>query len=200
MTMTTNNTSRPRKTLATQLDRLDSLLDGLGESLNEAVAASVQQAVTAAVQQAIVEVLTNAELQRLLHPPAPQPASPPPPDPPPTPEKRGGLLLGVLGLARRTWAAARSAAGSAWGRVQAVARGAGRVARTGVERVRRGACILYALLVTNRVARAVGVGALAATVCCVSSPVAGALGNLARALPGLLNNAVASVVSFFNGG
>ena len=62
----TNNTSSPRKTLASQLDRLDSLLDGLGESLNEAVANAVQQAVTTAVQQAVVEVLTNAELQRLL--------------------------------------------------------------------------------------------------------------------------------------
>ena len=56
------------------------------------------------------------------------------------------------------------------------------------------------MLVTNRVAKAVGVGALAATVCYVSGPVAAALGGLARSLPGLLNNAVASVVSFFNGG
>src|SRR5262245_65867500 len=94
----TNNTSRPRKTLATQLDRLDSLLDGLADNLNEAVATAVQQAVTTAVQQAVIEVMTNAELQRLLHPPAPQP---PPPGPSP-PEGKGGLLQGVLGVARRT--------------------------------------------------------------------------------------------------
>src|SRR4051795_11882711 len=131
----TNNTSRPRKTLATQLDRLDSILDGLSAGLNEAVATSVQQAAAVAVQQAVVEVLTNAELRRLLHPPAPQPAAPPPPNPPPAPGK-GGLLQGVLGLARRTWAAARAAAGSAWGRVQALARGAGQIARAGGERVR----------------------------------------------------------------
>jgi hypothetical protein len=197
MTTTTNSAGRPRKTLATQLDRLDSILDGLGDGLSEAVSTAVQQAVSVAVQQAVVEVLTNADLQRLLHPPAPET---PPPTPPPVPEKGGGLLRGALGLARRTWAAARVAAGSAWGRVQALARGAGQLAKAGVQRVRRGACSLYALLVTNHVARAVGVGALAATVCCVSGPVAGALGNLARALPGLLNNAVASVVSFFNGG
>src|SRR3954452_16904952 len=159
----TNNTSRPRKTLATQLDRLDSILDGLSEGLGGAVAAAVQQAVAAAVQQAVVVVLTHAELRRLLHPPAPQPAAPPPPNPPPAPGK-GGLLQGVLGLARRTWAAARSAAGSVWSRVQAVARGAGQIARAGVQRVRHGACTLWGLLVTNRVARAVGVGTLAATV------------------------------------
>ena len=196
----TNNTSSPRKTLASQLDRLDSLLDGLGESLNEAVANAVQQAVTTAVQQAVVEVLTNAELQRLLHPPAPQPPPTQPPTPLPVPEKDSGLLQGVLGLARRTWSAARSAAGSVWGRVQALARGAGQIARAGAERVRRGACALSALLLTSRVARAVGVGTLAATACYVSGPVAGVLGGLARSVPGLLNNAVGSVLSFFNGG
>jgi len=195
----TNNTSSPRKTLASQLDRLDSLLDGLGESLNEAVATAVQQAVSVAVQQAVVEVLTNQDLQRLLHPPAPQPASPPPPDPPAV-QGKGGLLLGVLGLARRTWAAARAAAGSAWGRVQAVARGAGQLAQAGVQRLRRGACALYALLMTSRVAKAVGVGTLAALACYVSGPVAGVLGNLARSVPGLLSKAVASVLSFLNGG
>src|SRR5262249_46755055 len=101
---------------------------------------------------------------------------------------------------RRTWSAARAAAGSAWGRVQALARGAGQIARAGVQRVRRGVCALYALLLTNRVARAVGVGTLAATACYVSGPVAGVVGNLARSVPGLLANAVASVLSHFNGG
>jgi len=201
--MTTTTNGQVRKTLASQLDRLDSILDGLSDGLSEAVATAVQQAVTAAVQQAvsvaITELLTNAELQRLLHPPAPQPPPAQPPTPPPV-EGKGGLLRGVLGLARRTWSAARSAAGSVWGRVQAVARGAGQLAKAGVQRVRRGACALWGLLVTNRVARAVGVGALAATVCYVSGPVAGVLGNLARALPGLLANAVAAVLSYFNGG
>ena len=31
----TNNTTRPRKTLATQLDRLDSILDGLSDGLSD---------------------------------------------------------------------------------------------------------------------------------------------------------------------
>src|SRR5262249_22509626 len=116
----TSTVSRPRKSLAEQIDRLDSLLDGLADNLNEAVAPAVRPALSLAVQQAVVEVLTNADLQRLLHPPTPPPPRAQPPDPPPV-QGKGGLLLGVLGLARRTWAAARSAASSAWGRVQAVA-------------------------------------------------------------------------------
>src|SRR5262249_52578326 len=182
------------------LDRLDSILDGLSDGLSEAVATAVQQAVSVAVQQAVVEVLTNTELQRLLHPPTPPPPPAPPPTPPPAPAQGRRPPQAGLGRARRPWAAARAAAGSVWGRVQAVARGAGQIARAGVQRLRRGACTLWGLLVTNRVARAVGVGTLAATVCYVSGPVAGALGGLARSVPGLLANAVASVVSFFNGG
>src|SRR5262249_56203928 len=80
---TTNNTTRPRKNLADQINRLDSLLDGLADNLNEAVASAVQQAVAAAVkeavtsgvQPAIVEGLTNPQLRLLLHPP--QPPRPP---------------------------------------------------------------------------------------------------------------------------
>jgi hypothetical protein len=106
----------------------------------------------------------------------------------------------VLGVAQRTWAAACNAAGSVWGRVQAVARAVGQLAGTSVERVRRGVCALYAVLLTNRIGRAVGVGALAGTVCYVSNPVAAVLGGLARSVPGLVSNAAASVLSFFSGG
>jgi hypothetical protein len=61
-----------RKTLASQLDRLDMILDGLAENLNEAVANSVKEIVNVAVQEAVraalVEILTNAEVQkRLIH-------------------------------------------------------------------------------------------------------------------------------------
>ena len=54
--------SRPRKTLASQLDRLDSVLDGLSENLNQAVADAVQ----GAVHKALVELMTNPELVALL--------------------------------------------------------------------------------------------------------------------------------------
>src|SRR5262245_614319 len=72
MTMATLNTGTARKSLAEQIDRLDNILDGLAEALNESVAAAVQQAVgeavAVAVQAAVVEVLTNPQLQKRLHP------------------------------------------------------------------------------------------------------------------------------------
>jgi hypothetical protein len=65
MNPTTTN-GPARKSLASQLDRLDAILDTLSEGLNEAVATAVEQAVTGAVQAAVVEVLTNPTLQLRL--------------------------------------------------------------------------------------------------------------------------------------
>src|SRR5438034_246991 len=62
-----------RKTLASQLDRLDGILDALSEGLNEAISDGVKAAVGEAVRQAVVEVLTNEELRRHLQAPIPQP-------------------------------------------------------------------------------------------------------------------------------
>ena len=67
---------RARKTLAQQLDRMDTMLDGLSEGLNEAVAtaatASMREVVCLAVQQAVrttlAEILSNAEVQNRLAP------------------------------------------------------------------------------------------------------------------------------------
>jgi hypothetical protein len=71
--MTTSADGRTeRKSLASQLDRLDRILDGLADGLNEAVAAAVKQAVVVAVDAAVRELLASAELQRRLHP---QPAT-----------------------------------------------------------------------------------------------------------------------------
>src|SRR5262245_47643809 len=73
MTTTTTNGS-VRKTLASQLDRLDGILDALSDGLNQAVATAVEGAVERAVRQAVgqavkeavqavlTEVLTNADL------------------------------------------------------------------------------------------------------------------------------------------
>jgi hypothetical protein len=64
---TTNSVSNgtSRKNLASQLDRLDQILDGLADGLNDAVANAVKEAVTVAVQEAIrsivAEVLTNTD-------------------------------------------------------------------------------------------------------------------------------------------
>jgi hypothetical protein len=71
---TTTLNNGVRKTLASQLDRLDMILDGLAENLNEAVAMaaanSVKEIVNVAVQEAVraalVEILTNAEVQKRL--------------------------------------------------------------------------------------------------------------------------------------
>src|SRR5437868_9955 len=88
-TKTTDTNGHVRKTLASQLDRLDTILDTLGEGLNEAVAGAVEQAVEAAVREgvrqgvsgALGEVLTNPDVLSALRAAlAPEPpASPRPP-------------------------------------------------------------------------------------------------------------------------
>jgi hypothetical protein len=61
-TMSTMTNGKVRKSLADQLDRLDSILDVLGDGLNEAIADAVKAAVTTAVQQVLSELLTNSEV------------------------------------------------------------------------------------------------------------------------------------------
>src|SRR5215468_2211817 len=56
--MTTTTTNGPeRKTLASQLDRLDSILDGLADALHGAVASAVEGAVERAVKLAVGEAV-----------------------------------------------------------------------------------------------------------------------------------------------
>ena len=55
-----------RKNLASQLDRLDSILDVLSDGLNEAVATVVQEAVGKAVELAVKEVLCNPDVLRAM--------------------------------------------------------------------------------------------------------------------------------------
>jgi hypothetical protein len=56
------NNNRPRKNLASQLDRMDSILDALAIGLNEAVATVVEKAVKEAVQAAVAETLAAVNL------------------------------------------------------------------------------------------------------------------------------------------
>src|SRR5262249_21488830 len=90
MTVTMNNgAQQQRKTLASQLDRLDGILDALSDGLNQAVAHTVEQAVGSAVrdtvQAVLAELLTNpvvlSRLREALAPTVPvaQPASEPAP-------------------------------------------------------------------------------------------------------------------------
>jgi hypothetical protein len=103
---TTTLNNGVRKTLASQLDRLDMILDGLAENLNEAVAiaatSSIKEIVNVAVQEAVraalVEILTNAEVQkRLIN------------APPATPtmihlrEKAGSCWSWIVRAAKSTW-------------------------------------------------------------------------------------------------
>jgi hypothetical protein len=88
-TQTMNNGHTQRKTLATQIDRLDHILDGLADALNESVADAVRQVigqvVSEAVQAAVTEVLSSPELLRAAlerHAPAEPMCMPPPPTAP----------------------------------------------------------------------------------------------------------------------
>jgi hypothetical protein len=66
-TPTISNAKLPRKQLSDQLDRLDSILDGLGEGLNGAVADAAREGTRLAVRDAIVEIMTDAALRAKLH-------------------------------------------------------------------------------------------------------------------------------------
>src|SRR5262245_7874982 len=139
MSNTTNTNGHPqRKTLASQLDRLDGIIDALADGLNEAVVDVVRQAVAAAVQEAVEavlrEVLARPEILRLL---AAQAA--PVPETAPAEAKPGGPS--ALG---RAWAGLKAKLAGAFTRTRDVVRQTrcrvGRVLRLGrvglVEKVR----------------------------------------------------------------
>ena len=81
MSKTLETNGQTRKTLASQLDRLDGILDGLSEGLTDAVASAVREAVGLVVQEAVqavlTELLTNPALREQLQ----KAASPDPPPP-----------------------------------------------------------------------------------------------------------------------
>ncbi len=116
MTATTQTNGQQRKNLASQLDRLDTILDTLSEGLNEAVAQAVQESVGLAVREAVQAVLREAlatpELLALLqaaHRPAAEAgvSLPPPPasQPAPKPSLRQRLGRGWAWLTGRITAA-----------------------------------------------------------------------------------------------
>src|SRR6516164_7339220 len=101
MTNTMQMNGSARKTLASQLDRLDSILDGLSEGLSDAVASAVREAVGLAVREAVqavlAELLTNPALREQLQKAAP-PDAPPPAER--TPEGGRGRLSALCGRVR----------------------------------------------------------------------------------------------------
>jgi hypothetical protein len=99
MTKTMEMNGPTRTTLASQLDRLDSILDGLSEGLTDAVASAVREAVGLAVQEAVqavlTELLTNPALREQLQRPAASESAPP--DGPANEEGGGKGRLAALG-------------------------------------------------------------------------------------------------------
>ena len=89
-----------RKTLASQLDRLDGILDGLDRALTGAVQDAVEQAVKQAVQAVLSEVLTNRELQEQLQQAAQH--TPPPEEPHGKPSLANRLWQAMIEGVQRT--------------------------------------------------------------------------------------------------
>src|SRR5262249_44670022 len=81
MTTMTSNGRPARKTLASQIDRLDTMLSGLAESIDETVADAVRAAVVVAVREAVQavlsEVLTSTEILAKLRDALPPPVATP---------------------------------------------------------------------------------------------------------------------------
>jgi hypothetical protein len=119
-TTTTNTDGRTRKSLAEQIDRLDAILDGLGQALEGAVATAVSQAVGVAVKEAVqgvlAEVLTNPALRERALPVDSQPV--PRADSPWVPRPLARLTT-WLGVRARSCVSA-CVAGLCWARDAAV--------------------------------------------------------------------------------
>ena len=75
MSITMSRNGQPRKQLADQLDRLDDILDCLGDGLTGAVAEAMKAGTALAVKGALLEILTNPELLAALRGVMPTPGS-----------------------------------------------------------------------------------------------------------------------------
>jgi hypothetical protein len=112
--MTNYSEKKSRKTLSDQIDRLDSLIAGLPDGLNEAVASALKEATATAVQeavrQALLEVLTNPDILTLMGGVTPMQQAPTLTEgPTDEPKGRPGLYERVGAWAGQRVAAARSA-------------------------------------------------------------------------------------------
>lgn len=104
--MTTMNNGTQRKQLSTQLDRLDTILDGLADAIPEVIAQTVRDA----VQAAVTEVLTNPVILEKLRPTATV-QQPVPPQPSPKVQSRWQHFSGAVQTGW-TWLTGR--ANAAW--------------------------------------------------------------------------------------
>jgi hypothetical protein len=107
-----------RKTLASQLDRLEEVVNGLASGLNQTIRAAVQEA----VERAVVVVLTDPTLRQALHGAG---ANDAPPEPAPGSTRSQGRLARL----------------GAW--VGGKLRSAARACAAGLEKVRQAACMAW---------------------------------------------------------
>jgi hypothetical protein len=126
---------RKRPTLSEQIQRLDTILDGLADNLNEAVASAVKEAVGIAVQEAIravlTEVLANPELLAKLRP-EPTPKSQPVAVASPVAPKKPGWLSRLAAMLVVGWGTARHTIKRATAKVIEAARWSWNTIRSGV--------------------------------------------------------------------
>src|SRR6516162_5838069 len=154
MSKTLETNGQSRKTLASQLDRLDSILDGLSEGLNQAVGQAVREAVGLAVQEAVqavlTELLTNPALREQLQRPA-EAESAPPDDPA---NKEGGGKSRLSGLCGRVGDKLRSSCrvGARW--VRHAAQAASLAWRLADDRLRAALLVAAAYLARTALAAA----------------------------------------------
>jgi len=125
MSATSTINGKPRKQLADQLDRLDSIIDALAEGLPGAVADACREGARQAVKDAIIEIVTNPELRVLLAPvpvatPTVSPAPEPTPITPPRPNLWSRLNTKVKTTKASILGAAVNVKNSVVGRGQAI--------------------------------------------------------------------------------
>jgi hypothetical protein len=112
-TTTTDNDTPRRKQLSDQLDRLDGIIDALGEGLNGAVADAAWEGTRLALKDAIVEIMVDPVLRASLHQAtAPEPANEP------APKTQPGFWARMKAGAGRVVHSVRHVAAKAVGRVQ----------------------------------------------------------------------------------
>jgi hypothetical protein len=186
-----------RKTLASQLDRLDTIIDGLADNLHEAVAMAtanvVKETLTVVVQEAVrgalVEILSNAEVQKRLAVNV-QPSVP--------------LVVRLAAKARSCWSWLKSTVKGAWSKVKTVASSLATAASTKLHqagkqiRQRAKTCWMWTVAIASLAKRfrlqlgvAVGMGLLVGAVCYVAGREIASLGcGLAGFVGSLATDAV----------
>jgi hypothetical protein len=181
MTKTVEMHGPTRKTLASQIDRLDSILDGLSEGLSDAVSSAVREAVGLAVREAVqavlTELLTNPALRaQLQRPAAAESAAPDGPA-----NKHGGGKSRLSALCGRVGDRLRSACRVGAGCLRQAARATSLAWQLADDRVRAALLVVAAYLARTALVAA------ARRLCGAARSLAGkAWGALRRALPRLV--------------